>query len=94
MNTFLLDRNRNQIKPGDLLLNVEDERSFHDAWAFWFCYYCDKNQSVVIRDFNAWNLTWIDSKNLVILGNYKNFPEILKANQKTIEDLDGYVKQT
>lgn len=76
---MILDRNKRQIREGDILLNVSDERSMFDAWAFLICI-TDKYNGQVIRDFNAWNRGWESrTEDLVIIGHYSNFPEILKA---------------
>lgn len=73
-----------EIKEGDLLLNLENERSPFDAWSLLICV-TDSSNGQVIRDLNAWNCGW-DPAETFNLGSYKNWKSLMYA--KDYERLD------
>lgn len=80
-----------EIKPGDILLNVESARAPFDAWAYLICVYSFNRKELLIRDFNAWNVGW-DSEKTIVAGHYRDprMHEILEINQQKVEDLLQY----
>lgn len=83
-----------EIKLGDLLLNLRSPRDPFDAWAYLICVPGDKKGELLIRDFNAWNRGWTPEETLII-GQYTDplWAHILESENETIEKIKESIDQ-
>lgn len=79
----LTDMHGREIKAGDILLNPETFNNLNYPWTFCFC--TEEGEYLVIRDFNANNVSEHDDS-LINIGNFRLYLPMIP--DEYLSDLD------